>query len=150
LIVKIDYYNQTSLVHPFAPVDSSHLQLSIGANGCTKCKQFNKKMALPVVTIRRRLLQTDRCHGQSSYSYVDPGELVCPTEDGKEWYNSIKWLKAKSKTTTKSAKRIMTEAESVQPRKGQAKSINSKTDDRSKESESEGGDVEDRAGELQR
>jgi hypothetical protein len=44
----------------------------------------------------------------------------------------------------------MTEAESVQPRKRQAKLIDSDTGDRSEESESEGDDAKERAGELKK
>jgi hypothetical protein len=36
----------------------------------------------------------------TGYYLMEPGESVRPTEDGKEWYNSIQYLKSKSRTTT--------------------------------------------------
>jgi hypothetical protein len=86
----------------------------------------------------------------TGYYLMEPGELVHSTQDGKEWYNSIKKdLKAKS-NTTQSAKQNLTEAELLQPRKGQETLVDSDTGNRSEESESEGDDAEERAGELKK
>jgi hypothetical protein len=80
---------------------------------------------------------------------MQPGEPVHPTQDGKEWCTTIEYLKAKS-NTTRSAKRNLTEAESLQSRKRQAKLVDSDTGNRSEESESEDDNVEERAGVLKK